>query len=116
MQQRLIIRTTDRRLFVSELLAYGAKGARMYENSVPSYLVPFTAELVVEVERGKEFQSTATCHAVPLPAVVYTEQQMKDMVWDEFRDACRELGVKGRDRAVMLEEYLKKAKHYTTNN
>lgn len=115
MKQRLIVRTADRRLYIEELLKLGKLGAVLAPNSVPHMGIPFSAELVVEVQSGKEFQSTPTVHALPLPITTYSKDVMEAMVWDDFREACNKLGVKGRERAVMLEEYLRKAAHYNTN-
>lgn len=116
LKQRLIVRTADRKVFVRELLALGQAGARLADDSVPGFSIPFTAEVIVDVERGKEYRSTASIHAIPVPVETYTKQQMEEMVWDEFREACGALGVKGRERAVMLEEYLTRAEHYTRNS
>lgn len=115
MKQRLILRTADRITYVQELLKLGAEGATLSETSVPSFGMPFTAELVIEVTRGKERTSSPLIHAIPLPVVTYTRQEMEDMVWEDFREACGALAVKGRERAVMMEEYLRKAEHYNAN-
>lgn len=36
----------------------------------------------------------------------YTKQQLEDMDWDAFRDVCKVFGIKGRERAVMIEQYI----------
>ena len=36
----------------------------------------------------------------------YTKQQLEDMDWDSFRDVCKVFGIKGRERAVMIDQYL----------
>lgn len=116
MKQRLILRTPDRKFYVSEILRLGKLGATLAVDSVPGFGMPYTAELMIEVERGKEYRSTATLHAVPLAIETFTIAQMEAMVWDDFREACNALGVKGRERSVMLEEYKRKAEHYTRNS
>ena len=115
MKQRLIIRTADRRVFMNELLAWGAKGATLAEDSAPIMTVPYTAEVEIEVVRGKEYKSTPSVHAIPLPILLFTEAQMEEMVWDEFREACAALDVRGRERAVMLKEYMRRSGDYIRN-
>lgn len=83
--------------------------------TVPTMSAPYAAELEVEVVKGKEFVSTPHLHAIPVPVTTFNKTQMEEMVWDDFREACNALGVKGRERAVMLEEYLRKSGHYTRN-
>lgn len=112
MKQRLILRTADRKLFIDELIRLGAEGAIQAPDSVPSFGVVFTAEVLVEVERGSERFSTQNVYAVPLPIDVYTREQMEEMVWEEFREACQAFGVKGRERSVMLEQYIRKSEDY----
>lgn len=36
----------------------------------------------------------------------YTKQQLEDMDWDAFREVCKVFGIKGRERALMIEQYL----------
>lgn len=115
MKQRLILRTADRMLFVSELLRLGSQGAHLVVGTVPTMSAPYSAELELEVVKGKELVSTPFVHAIPLPVTTYSKAQMEEMIWDDFREACNALGVKGRERAVMLEEYLRKSGHYTRN-
>lgn len=115
MKQRLILRTADRMLFVNELLRLGSKGASIVVGTVPTMSAPYSAELEVEVAKGEAFVSTPFLHAIPIPVPTFTKAQMEEMVWDDFREACNALGVKGRERAVMLEEYLRKSGHYARN-
>lgn len=115
MKQRLIVRTANRRLFIEELLVLGAKGATLAEDSVPLMTVPYCVEVEVEVERGKEYLSTHVVHAVPLPVELFTQAQMEEMVWEDFRVACAALDIRGRERAVMLAEYMRKSGDYIRN-
>ena len=36
----------------------------------------------------------------------YTKQQLEDMDWDAFREVCKVFGIKVRERAVMIDQYL----------
>jgi hypothetical protein len=37
----------------------------------------------------------------------YTQEQLEMMDWDAFRDVCKVFGIKGRERSVMIEQYMK---------
>ncbi len=37
----------------------------------------------------------------------YTKEQLEEMDWDAFRAVCKVFEIKGRERAVMIEQYLK---------
>lgn len=43
----------------------------------------------------------------PEGARKYTEVELNDMDWDAFRELCKAFGIKGRERAAMIEQYLK---------
>lgn len=108
--QRLIVSTHDRRLFIEKVQQVTLLGAKLADNTVPRLTspFPFQAEFDYIVESpNKIVKSELGLHALAPSYPVYTAQQMKELVWEEFREACSWKGVKGRDREVMLKEYLK---------
>lgn len=109
-KQKVIVRSTDRIKFVQELLDMGSLGAKLAYNTVPRMICPFTAELEVVVERSSPLKSSPTRSALPLDIRRYTPSELEAMVWEEFREAVREAGVKGRDREIMMEDYFKALK------
>lgn len=109
-RQKIVIRSGDRIEFVEELLKWGAIGAKRQSNSVPRLYAPFTAELEIMVNPSTPFKDTHCIRAYPPDHRVYTEQEMESMEWNEFRESVALLGVKGRDRKIMVADYLQAVK------
>lgn len=109
--QKLTVRSVDRAKYVETLLELGAKGAKLSEGTVPKLIMPFQAELVMEItDPSQILKSTPNIIAYPVDYEVYTESQLTSMVWEDFREAVATQGVKGRDRTIMLEKYLEVVK------
>ena len=109
-RQKIVIRSGDRIEFVEELLKWGAIGAKRQSNSVPRLYAPFTAELEIMVNPSTPFKDTHCIRAYPPDHRIYTEQEMEAMEWNEFRESVALLGVKGRDRKIMVADYLQAVK------
>lgn len=105
-RQKIVIRTADRIEFAKELLKWGAMGAKLQDRTVPRLIVPFTAEMVVMIDPKKPHKDTHCVRAYPPDHRVYTEQELEDMVFEEFRESVALFGVKGRDRKIMTKDYL----------
>lgn len=109
--QKLTVRSVDRAKYVETLLELGAKGAKLSEGTVPKLIMPFQAELVMEITDSSQIlKSTPHIIAYPVDYEVYTRDTLESMVWEEFREAVATQGVKGRDRTIMLERYLEVVK------
>lgn len=109
-RQKIVIRSGDRIEFVEELLKWGAIGAKRQANSVPRLYAPFTAELEIMVNPSTPFKDTHCVRAYPPDHRIYTEQELESMEWNEFRESVALLGVKGRDRKIMVADYLQAVK------
>lgn len=105
-KQKLVIRTGDRIEFIEELLKFGKLGAVRQANSVPRLFAPFTAELEIFVDPKNPFKDTHCIRAYPPDHRVYTEVELENMTFEEFRESVGLLGVKGRDRKIMTYDYL----------
>ena len=109
-RQKIVIRSGDRIEFVEELLKWGAIGAKRQANSVPRLYAPFTAELEIMVNPSTPFKDTHCIRAYPPDHRIYTEEELEQMEWNEFRESVALLGVKGRDRKIMVADYLQAVK------
>ena len=109
-RQKIVIRSGDRIEFVEELLKWGAIGAKRQSNSVPRLYAPFTAELEIMVNPSTPFKDTHCVRAYPPDHRIYTEQELENMTFEEFRESVALLGVKGRDRKIMVTDYLQAVK------
>jgi hypothetical protein len=74
---------------------------RIFEESgaelkyVPPEIVLNTASFSLELEEQK-------------PMVVHTKESLASLEFDAFREVCKAVGVKGRDRNLMSRQYLEK--------
>ena len=109
-RQKIVIRSGDRIEFVEELLKWGAIGAKRQTNTVPRLYAPFTAELEIMVNPSTPFKDTHCIRAYPPDHRIYTEQELENMTFEEFRESVALLGVKGRDRKIMVADYLQAVK------
>lgn len=105
-KQKIVLRTGDRREFVEELLRWGKMGAVQQANTVPRLFAPFTAELEIMVNPKTPYKDSHCIRAYPPDHRIYTEQELEQMEWNEFRESVALLGVKGREREKMTAEYL----------
>ena len=109
-KQKIVIRTGDRIEFVEELLKWGAMGAKLQANTVPRLFAPFTAEFEILVDAKNPHKDTHCIRAYPPDHRIYTEEELSQMEFNEFRESVALLGVKGREREKMISDYLEAVK------
>lgn len=105
-KQKIVLRTADRREFVDECIRWGVMGAVQKQGSVPRFIAPFTAEFEILVDPKNPHKDTHCIRAYPPDHRIYTEEELSHMEFNEFRESVALLGVKGRDRKIMINEYL----------
>ena len=105
-RQKMVLRTADRIEFATELLKWGAMGAKLQDRTVPRLYAPFTAELEILIDPKVPHKDTHCIRAYPPDHRVYTEVELEEMTFEEFRESVALLGVKGRDRKIMTFDYL----------
>ena len=109
-RQKIVLRTGDRIEFIEELLKWGAIGAKRQANTVPRLFAPFTAELEIMVDPKTPYKDTYCIRAYPPDHRIYTEQELENMDFPEFRESVALLGVKGRERDKMVADYSEAVK------
>lgn len=105
-KQKIVLRTADRREFVDECIKWGVMGAVQKKDSVPRFIAPFTAEFEILVDPKTPYKDTHCIRAYPPDHRIYTQQELEGMDWADFRESVALLGVKGRDRDIMVTKYL----------
>lgn len=110
--QDIIISTSpqDRAAFFDKIVELAKKGAVRKEGTVPKFGAPFgfRAEMTLKINSPEDvIKSSAGVHAIPPYYNTFTEQEMRDMSWDDFREACSLYNVRGKEREKMLNDYLK---------
>lgn len=109
-RQKIVIRSGDRIEFAKELLKWGAMGANLQDRTVPRLYAPFTAELEILVDPKNPYKDTHCIRAYPPDHRIYTEEELSQMEFNEFRESVALLGVKGRERDKMVADYLEAVK------
>lgn len=109
-KQKIVLRTADRREFVDECIRWGVMGAVQKQGSVPRFIAPFTAEFEILVDPKNPHRDTHCIRAYPPDHRIYTEEELSQMEFNEFRESVALLGVKGRERDKMVADYLEAVK------
>ena len=109
-KQKIVLRTADRREFVDECIRWGVMGAVQKQGSVPRFIAPFTAEFEILVDPKNPYKDTHCIRAYPPDHRIYTEEELSQMEFNEFRESVALLGVKGREREKMVDDYLEAVK------
>lgn len=109
-KQKIVLRTADRREFVDECIRWGVMGAVQKQGSVPRFIAPFTAEFEILVDPKSPYKDTHCIRAYPPDHRIYTEEELSQMEFNEFRESVALLGVKGREREKMVADYLEAVK------
>ena len=109
-RQKIVIRSGDRIEFATELLKWGSMGAKLQDNTVPRLFAPFTAEVEILVDPKNPHKDTHCIRAYPPDHRIYTEEELSQMEFNEFRESVALLGVKGREREKMVSDYLEAVK------
>lgn len=109
-KQKIVLRTADRREFVDECIRWGVMGAVQKQGSVPRFIAPFTAEFEILVDPKNPYKDTHCIRAYPPDHRIYTEEELSQMEFNEFRESVALLGVKGREREKMVADYLEAVK------
>lgn len=107
--QNINVTATNPVEFVQRLLELGAKGATLKERTCPRLKgLPYAAELVFEVDGFETLPNTPGVNAVPvaLSEKVYTKEQLEAMPIEDIRPILASRGIKGRDKRLMIKEYL----------
>ena len=109
-KQKIVLRTADRREFVDECIRWGVMGAVQKQGSVPRFIAPFTAEFEILVDPKNPHKDTHCIRAYPPDHRIYTEEELSQMEFNEFRESVALLGVKVRERDKMVADYLESVK------
>lgn len=111
-RQKVVLSAADPIAFVEEFERIVLAGARYTPGTFPGIRqFPPRVEFYVEGPSDQDdwlWQSTAylTCFGVDVTQFIYSEEDLAELSWADFRKVCSAVGVKGRDRTKMTKEYL----------
>lgn len=93
-------------------------GARFKSKTYPQLNnYPKHIEMEVELDLADEewvndVPNGLHCSPVGAKELIFDETVMNDLPWEAFRKVCAKHGVTGRDRKVMLTDYMKRTEKY----
>lgn len=92
--------------FMKVVVELSAKGATILEGSMPRLRgTPLEIKMTVDSDKTK-FLDEDIIGVVEIPKnIFYSSDDLEDMTFDEFRVACKYVGIIGRDRNQMMREY-----------
>lgn len=93
--------------FMKVVVELSAKGATILEGSMPRLRgTPLEIKMTVDSAKTK-FLDEDIIGVVEIPkSIFYSSDDLEDMTFDEFRVACKYVGIIGRDRNQMMREYM----------
>ena len=93
--------------FMKVVVELSAKGATILEGSMPRLRgTPLEIKMAVDSTKTK-FLDEDIIGVVEIPKkIFYSGDDLEDMTFDEFRVACKYVGIIGRDRNQMMREYM----------
>ena len=93
--------------FMQVVVELSAKGATILEGSMPRLRgTPLEIKMTVDSAKTK-FLDEDIIGVVEIPKnIFYSSDDLEDMTFDEFRVACKYVGIIGRDRNQIMREYM----------
>ena len=116
-QQTIKVQAVDNIQFLKTVQEVITRGAR-YDETTYVYLntMPLMAQFIVELDEDNAEQvwkdNGPWIFAVPLAKkeFKYSKEQLEEMDWDELKKVVKDTyGITGRDRNVLINQYLKQA-------
>lgn len=93
--------------FLNNLVALVKDGAVLDEASVFAHNISFPPRCYMTLESDTVRQSTASVK-FNLVSGGYTKQELEEMKWEDLKAVCREVGITGRDRELIITAYLER--------
>ena len=93
--------------YMKVIVDLAGKGATLKDGTMPRLRgTPLEAKLVVQTTKTV-FLEEPIIGVIEIPKkVFYSKDDLEDMTFEDFREACKYAGVTGRDRNQMLREYM----------
>ena len=107
--QQIVVSSANPVEFIKRVVELAQQGAVLKDNTCPRLkTLPFIAEFTFEVTGSEELKVSPGVNAIPVPLgeKVYTKEQLEAMPIEEMRPIVASRGVKGRDKRLMIKEYL----------
>lgn len=107
--QQIVVSSANPVDFIKRVIELGKQGAVLKDNTCPRLkTLPFIAEFTLEFSGTEELKASPGVNAIPvaLSEKVFTKEQLEAMPIEDMRPVVASRGVKGRDKRLMIKEYL----------
>ena len=102
----IVISTNDRTEFITQVLEWGAKGAKVEEGAIPRLKrIPYGVKLVIESKDRMKTGSFPT-HLVIEKRIIYTKKELEEFPITELQDLAKPYGVTDREKNKLITKLL----------
>jgi len=111
-KQKITLYSADPMTLIAKLEEYILKGAKVDPTEFAHLrTLPMRIGLYVEGPADKDnwlWKNDAylNCFGIDVAEFTYTAETLEALEWADFRKVCAGVGVKGKERAKMVKEYL----------
>lgn len=107
--QQIVVSSANPVDFIKRVVELGKQGAVLKDNTCPRLrTLPFIAEFTFELSGTEELKNSPGVNAIPVPLgeKVYTKEQLEAMPIEDIRPILASRNIKGRDKRLMIKEYI----------
>ncbi len=90
--------------FLQNVVEMANKGAKLQEGKAPTMRFPYSAWMTLETEELMEDRPGIRFQII---VEKFTKEQLDEMEWEDFKRVLKKVGLGGRKRDVMTNQYLK---------
>lgn len=95
--------------FLRDVVSLAADGAVLDTGGNFAHNTGFPAKCYMNLESETIRESTASVQ-YHLMSGGYTKEELEEMKWDDLKAVCKEVGITGRDRELIITAYLERVK------
>lgn len=95
--------------FLRDIVSLVRDGAELDTSGVFAHNTSFPPRCYMTLESENVRESTASVR-FNLVSGGYTKEQLEEMKWEDLKAVCKEVGITGRDRELIITTYLERVK------
>lgn len=95
--------------FIKDIVSLVKSGAELDTSGLFANNTSFPPRCYMTLQTENVKESTASVK-YNLVSGGYTKEELEEMKWDDLKAVCKEVGVTGRDRELIITAYLERVK------
>jgi hypothetical protein len=95
--------------FLRDVVSLVKDGAELDVTGMFAHNTSFPPRCYMTLESESVRESTASVK-FNLVSGAYTKEELEEMKWDDLKAVCKEVGITGRDRELIITAYLERVK------